>query len=156
MDNCADRHPGIPCRSVNCHCHDDVGLERELAVLLNRHSQENASGTPDFILAEYLIATLRLYDETIRKRSEWRGDVDGPRKVDFLRHLEKSPTIEDQNDQEPLWEFFRDDPEMSSQALADLRKNTIHKHVVVQHNDGKEPWCPFCMLTQTFRVPEKQ
>lgn len=46
----------------------------ELAQLINRHSKENASGTPDHILADYLVGCLDVYDKTIRTRSAWRGE----------------------------------------------------------------------------------
>lgn len=49
-------------------------IRDELTALLNRHSKENASGTPDYILAEMLLGVLDVYDETIKKRAEWRGE----------------------------------------------------------------------------------
>ncbi len=50
------------------------GLERELASLLNRHSEENESGTPDFILAGFLIGVLDAYNKTLGERAAWRGE----------------------------------------------------------------------------------
>lgn len=52
-------------------------LSKDLAALLNGYSQENASGTPDFILAEYLLGALHLYETTIIKRAQWRGESVG-------------------------------------------------------------------------------
>lgn len=49
-------------------------LRDELTALLNRHSRENASGTPDYILAEMVLGVLDVYDETIAKRAKWRGE----------------------------------------------------------------------------------
>jgi hypothetical protein len=46
-------------------------FERELEQLINKHSMENASNTPDFILADYLMKCLETYNNTIRRRSEW-------------------------------------------------------------------------------------
>jgi len=46
-------------------------LERELVVLLNRHSVENASNTPDYILAHYLIGCLDVWCEAAVKRDGW-------------------------------------------------------------------------------------
>jgi len=43
-------------------------LEREITSVLNKHSVENESDTPDFILAEYLCGCLRLYNEAIKQR----------------------------------------------------------------------------------------
>ena len=40
----------------------------ELIDLINRHSKESRSDTPDFILAEYLIECLNAYDKASRRR----------------------------------------------------------------------------------------
>lgn len=42
----------------------------ELKNLINRHSIENGSNTPDYILAEYLKQCLITFDMCIRKRDE--------------------------------------------------------------------------------------
>ena len=44
-----------------------------LAGLINVHSRENGSGTPDFILAEYLADCLAAWDKNVRRREEWYG-----------------------------------------------------------------------------------
>lgn len=49
-------------------------LEVELSHLLNRHSAENESGTPDYILAEYLVNCLRAFESTVQRRAIWRGE----------------------------------------------------------------------------------
>jgi hypothetical protein len=43
-------------------------FERKLKTLLNIHSMESASGTPDFILAEYMVAALNAYSRATRAR----------------------------------------------------------------------------------------
>ena len=48
-------------------------LVDELQAALNRHSAENASNTPDFILAEYLMDCLRAFDTASRHREQWYG-----------------------------------------------------------------------------------
>jgi hypothetical protein len=48
-------------------------LERELQSLLNRYSQENASNTPDFILAQYLLACLAAWNTGVQQRETWYG-----------------------------------------------------------------------------------
>jgi hypothetical protein len=50
----------------------------ELEVLLNRHSMESPSNTPDFILAKYLIDCLATYNKTIVDRANWYGRMDKP------------------------------------------------------------------------------
>jgi len=43
----------------------------EIEHLINRHSQENGSDTPDFILAEYLTDCLDAYDKAVQRREAW-------------------------------------------------------------------------------------
>ncbi len=50
-----------------------TAFRQELSSLLNRHSMENGSGTPDFILAEYLSTCLETFDTITRKRDNWWG-----------------------------------------------------------------------------------
>ena len=50
-------------------------LREDLEHLINRHSRENASGTPDFILAEYLLSQLASVEATIKARDVWWGFV---------------------------------------------------------------------------------
>lgn len=51
-------------------------LEKELASLLNRHSLENGSNTPDFILAHYLLRCLDTFNTVILMRKSWYGKDD--------------------------------------------------------------------------------
>lgn len=48
-------------------------FEVELTELINRHSKENGSNTPDFILAAYLRECLLNFDATISRRDTWHG-----------------------------------------------------------------------------------
>lgn len=43
----------------------------ELAALISRHSKENGSNTPDFILAEFLNDCLAVYDRSVKARTKW-------------------------------------------------------------------------------------
>jgi hypothetical protein len=45
----------------------------ELESLINRHSMENASDTPDFILAHYLLACLLAWNTCVQQRESWHG-----------------------------------------------------------------------------------
>lgn len=48
----------------------------ELCSLINRHSKENGSNTPDFILAEYLTDCLHAFDKAVTRRTQWySGDA---------------------------------------------------------------------------------
>lgn len=46
----------------------------ELTSSLNKYSKENQSGTPDFILADYLMGCLEAFDKTMAARAQWRGE----------------------------------------------------------------------------------
>lgn len=45
----------------------------ELKSLLNRHSKENGSDTPDFILAKYLEGCLDAWNSAVKDREKWYG-----------------------------------------------------------------------------------
>lgn len=51
----------------------DAGFYEELTHLLNRYSRENASNTPDYILADYLIECLDSFNKITRMRESWYG-----------------------------------------------------------------------------------
>jgi hypothetical protein len=44
---------------------------QDLCDLINRHSMENHSDTPDYILCEYLLASLKAFDVATVLRSRW-------------------------------------------------------------------------------------
>ena len=48
-------------------------LEEKLTDLLNSESREEDSNTPDFILAEYMIACLDAFEVANNKREVWYG-----------------------------------------------------------------------------------
>jgi hypothetical protein len=50
-----------------------VTFEQELTVLINRHSVENGSDTPDFILAAYIEGCLELFARAAKARDGWYG-----------------------------------------------------------------------------------
>lgn len=52
-----------------------VGFEKELRELVNRRSLENASSTPDYILARFLSRCLEAWDECSREREKWARGV---------------------------------------------------------------------------------
>lgn len=73
-------------------------FEQELTSLLNKHSKESVSNTPDFILARYLSGCLRLFNATVVHRAGWYGRIDKPGQG-IPRQLERdnqgpSPIIE--------------------------------------------------------------
>ncbi len=48
-------------------------FEKELKGLINKHSMENGSDTPDFILAKYLRSCLLAFNGATRRRERWYG-----------------------------------------------------------------------------------
>lgn len=49
-------------------------FKKELAQLLNKYSKESESGTPDFILAEYLAQQLSVWNNSMAARAVWRQE----------------------------------------------------------------------------------
>ena len=43
----------------------------DLAAVINKHSQENASNTPDFILAQFLCGCLAAFNTAVQQRETW-------------------------------------------------------------------------------------
>jgi len=48
-------------------------FKEELVKLINKHSIENGSDTPDFILAQYLLNCLAVFNSAVNKREDWYG-----------------------------------------------------------------------------------
>jgi len=46
-------------------------FEKELEHLINKHSLENESNTPDFIIARYLRKSLETFNEAARAKDDW-------------------------------------------------------------------------------------
>ena len=53
-------------------------FRKELEILINKHSKENNSDTPDFILAEYLNDCLIAFDKATNARSKWYNNGKDP------------------------------------------------------------------------------
>jgi hypothetical protein len=49
-------------------------FEHDLMDLINRHSLENESDTPDYVLATYLVSCLESYNEAVNSRKEYFVD----------------------------------------------------------------------------------
>lgn len=48
-------------------------FKKELKELINHYSKENESNTPDFILAQYIMACLIAFNTAIQQRETWFG-----------------------------------------------------------------------------------
>lgn len=64
---------------------NEISFQGELSNLLNRHSAENESNTPDFILAKYLLDCLTVFNSAVKRREDWRYGSDASKKVLELR-----------------------------------------------------------------------
>src|SRR5574343_30842 len=51
----------------------EKNIVKDIATIINQHSRENASNTPDFILAEYLERCLITFEMASNAREKWYG-----------------------------------------------------------------------------------
>ena len=58
-----------------------MSLLKAIASAINRHSAENGSDTPDFILGEYLLGCLAVFDQAMKAREKWYGRESVPSDV---------------------------------------------------------------------------
>jgi len=56
-------------------------FEKALRELINMESMENASNTPDFILAQYLLSCLDTFDIAVQQRENWYGRDPRPSEI---------------------------------------------------------------------------
>jgi hypothetical protein len=69
-----DWSEGPTCRACGGTLPDTATqFAQRLEALLNRHSQENASDTPDFILAQFLLNCLAAWNQGVQQRETWYG-----------------------------------------------------------------------------------
>ena len=52
-----------------------LSFEKELKLLINKHSKEQNSNTPDFILATYITSSLKLYEIAVTHRDRWNSNI---------------------------------------------------------------------------------
>lgn len=57
----------------------------DLTRTINFHSEENASNTPDFIVAQYLESCLLAYNTAIQQRENWYGRDPRPSIADQVK-----------------------------------------------------------------------
>ena len=55
---------------------ENLKFKLELERLINSHSMENGSDTPDFILADFLGTCLEAFDKAVQSREQWYGRND--------------------------------------------------------------------------------
>lgn len=59
---------------VQDRSHPDGAFQEKMTSLLNSFSAESPSGTPDFILAQFLTRVLQEFNEAVSRRAEWRNE----------------------------------------------------------------------------------
>lgn len=108
-------------------------FKEELAELINKHSKENKSNTPDFILAQYLNNCLMCFEIAVDKREVWHGrpsprnDSFGGFKCSNLPNPDPNPITKEFVDkfngitQDELDEWIKVDPNIG-QALNRLKE----------------------------------
>lgn len=50
-----------------------MSFRDELEILINSNSLENGSGTPDFILANFIVESIKAFDISVVEREKWYG-----------------------------------------------------------------------------------
>jgi hypothetical protein len=61
-------------------------LVNDIAAAINRNNAESGSDTPDFILAEFAVASIEAFDAAVRSRDDWYGVQLSPGGVDLHIH----------------------------------------------------------------------
>lgn len=100
-------------------------LLKDISEVLNRHSAENESGTPDFILSHFLTDTLEAFNEAVKARGVWRGE-----EVEFLvKHEEKleAPVEEDR------------EATFIEKTIDDIIQNQANARIQLVHNLMNDP-----------------
>lgn len=60
-------------------------FRKEIETIINTHSLENGSDTPDYILAQYLLSCLLAFDEAVKCREVWHGRKTLPTSEDIQK-----------------------------------------------------------------------
>lgn len=56
-----------------------TSFQKDLEDLINRHSMENTSDTPDFILARYMNDCLQAFERAVVRREQWYARKEYPK-----------------------------------------------------------------------------
>ncbi len=60
-------------------------FREDLRILINQYSKENCSGTPDFMLADYLVDCLDAFEKVIARRLEWHNPTNDESYKDYIK-----------------------------------------------------------------------
>lgn len=64
-----------------------MNFTEELQQLINKHSLENHSDTPDFILAQYLVTCLEAFNQATSDRTHWYKPTQSTKEVANTPHI---------------------------------------------------------------------
>ena len=116
---------------------DIKAFEDDLRALINRHSLENESNTPDFILARHMAESYRSFVAASNRRGEWfvnstgGGPGNGPSQAEHLPVEPAPPTAPDDGDPhlteqqvDEAGEFVRDRPAIDTSSF-ETRENKV-------------------------------
>ena len=60
------------CEKTDVYVKEDYKeFKKDLVTIINKHSMESQSNTPDFILAEYLVNCLYAYNKAVSNKVHW-------------------------------------------------------------------------------------
>jgi hypothetical protein len=62
----------------------ELTLCEELSTIINRHSRENQSDTPDFLIADFMMASLRAFEDATKRRDAWCRSDDKIAALDMI------------------------------------------------------------------------
>ena len=113
-------------------------LQKDIQHLLNRYSQEKESDTPDFVLAEYLIACLDAFETAIARRKEFAPKIIGKKHEisenssasDFMDENAVAATLGISKKTLQQWRFLGRGPKFVKLGrLCRYKKEEIDNHV---------------------------
>lgn len=81
---------------------DDNTLLTDITAVLNRHSRENRSNTPDFVLAAFVLSALDAFERLTAARDTWYGIAPEPGRPRLARHA-AAIGLDDDGLQYRLW-----------------------------------------------------
>lgn len=102
-------------------------FREELTAQLNRYSMENGSGTPDHILAEYLLNCLQAFDQAVVSREMWYGK--NQEKID--EHRSRAS--------ERYAYFEQSDGSIAAFPLRDYQEQAAHTDEIDQGKEKDQP-----------------
>jgi hypothetical protein len=75
-----------------------LAVINDFAEVINKHSLENGSNTPDFILAEYLVNCLESYNYAVLNRNDWFYRPNFDAKDYVINPMEPNSAADDDDD----------------------------------------------------------